>query len=143
MEQDLVAGAGLESWYKTGIRWIGGRWSRTGICWCRRVFAGPGLVVAGVFWCRKVVAGSGLMVAGVCWCRKVIYSGFEDNTIVFRHTNELRNSALTKHNNESSLFVAWNVVCSWCCKNVVFRLVGCLRRNGSARCCYGSVLLDV
>ena len=25
MEQDLVTGAGQDSWYKTGIRWIGGR----------------------------------------------------------------------------------------------------------------------
>ena len=66
-----------------------GRWFRNGIRWCRKVVAGPGLVVAGICWCRKVVAGSGLVVAGaelvaagnywcrkvaagVCWCRKVI-----------------------------------------------------------------------
>ena len=61
--QDLVTGAGLDSWYKTGIHWIGGRWFRTGICQCRKVFAGPELVVAGICWCRKVVAGSGLLVA--------------------------------------------------------------------------------
>ena len=41
----------------------GDRWSRTGICWCRKVVAGSGLVVASVYWCRKVVAGSGLVVA--------------------------------------------------------------------------------
>ena len=64
LEQDLVAGAGLDSWYKTGIRWIGVRWFRTGICWCRKVFTGPGLVVAGICWYRKLVAGSGLAVAG-------------------------------------------------------------------------------
>ena len=34
------------------------------------------------------------------------------NTIFFRHTNELRNFSLT-HNNESSLFAAWNIVCFW------------------------------
>ena len=53
-------------------------------------------------------------------------------TIVFRHTNELRNYALTTHNNESSLFAALNV---WfgAARLVVFRLVGCLRRNGLAR----------
>ena len=72
MEQDLVAGADVDSWYKLGIRWIGGRWFRTGICWCRKVFAGPELVVAGICWCRKVVAGSGLVVAGVCWHRKMV-----------------------------------------------------------------------
>ena len=72
LEQDLVARAGLDSWYKTGIRWIVGRWFRTGICWCRKVFTGPELVAAGVCWYRKVVVGSGLVVAGVCWCRKVV-----------------------------------------------------------------------
>ena len=78
LEQDLVAGAGLDSWYKTGIRWIGGCWCRTGIYWRRKVFAGSGLVVAGISWYRKVVAGSGLVVTGaelvtaeICWCRKV------------------------------------------------------------------------
>ena len=68
---------------------------------------------------------------------------FEDNTIVFRHTNELRNFALTTHN-ESSLFAALNI---WfvlgAARLVVFRLVGCLRRNGLARCWDGSVSLDV
>ena len=58
-----------------------GRWFRTGICLCRKVVAGSGLVVAGaelvasgICWCRKVVAGSGLVVAGaelmagsICW----------------------------------------------------------------------------
>ena len=41
--------------------------------------AGSGLVVAGVCWCRMVVAGSGLLVAGaelvvagICWCRKMV-----------------------------------------------------------------------
>ena len=64
LEQDLVAGAGLDSWYKTGSRWIGGRWFRTGICWCRKVVAGSGLVAACICWCRKAVAGSGLVAAG-------------------------------------------------------------------------------
>ena len=56
-----------------------GRCFRTGVCWCRKVVAGSGLVVAGaelvaagIYWYRKVIAGSGLVVAGVCWCRKVI-----------------------------------------------------------------------
>ena len=73
-EQNLVTGAGLDSRYQTGIRWIGGRWFRTGICWRRKVFAGPGLVVTGICWHRKVVTGSGLVVAGVCWGRKVVAS---------------------------------------------------------------------
>ena len=79
LEQDLVAGTGLDSWYKTGIRWIGGRWCRTSFCWCRKLVAGSGLVVAGaelvvagIRWCRKVIARSGLVVVGVCWCRKVV-----------------------------------------------------------------------
>ena len=59
--QDLVAGADLDCWYKTGIRWIGGSWFRTGICRCRKAFAGPELVVAGICWSRKVVTGSGLL----------------------------------------------------------------------------------
>ena len=42
--------------------------------------------------------------------------------MIFRHTNELRNFALT-HNNESSLFAALNMVCSWCCKTHGVRLV--------------------
>ena len=58
-EKDLVAGIGLDSWYKTSNRWIGGRWFRTGICWCSKVVAGSGLVAAGSCWRRKVVAGSG------------------------------------------------------------------------------------
>ena len=53
----------------------------------------------------------------------------------FKATNELRNFALTTHNNESSLFAALNI---WfvlgAARLVVFRLVGCLRRNGLARC---------
>ena len=64
LEQDLVAGAGLDSWYKTDSRWIGGRWCMTGICWRRKVVVGSGLVAAGGFWCRKVVACSGLVAAG-------------------------------------------------------------------------------
>ena len=88
----VIVGAGLNSWNKTYSldRWSlvkdwfplvqeDGRWSRTGICWCRKVVAASGLVVAGVCWCRKAVAGSGLVVAGaelvaagICWCMKVI-----------------------------------------------------------------------
>ena len=49
-----------------------GRWFRTGICWCRKMVAGSGLVVAGICWCSEVVAGIGLVVADVCWCRKVV-----------------------------------------------------------------------
>ena len=56
-----------------------GRWFRTGSCWCRKVVAGSGLVVAGaeqvvagICWCRKVVVGAGLVITGVCWCRKVV-----------------------------------------------------------------------
>ena len=64
MEQDLVTGAGLDSWYKTGSRWIGGRWFRIGICWCRKVVAGSGLIFAGCCWCWKVIAGAGLVDAG-------------------------------------------------------------------------------
>ena len=79
------------------------------------------------------------------------YSGFEKlvifpNTIFFRHTNELRNFALTTHNNESSFICSFEYVYSkapadWAihrfkcaARLVVFRLVGCLRRNGLARC---------
>ena len=56
LEQDLVTGVGLDSRYKTGIRWISGRWCRTGFCWCRKGVAGSGLVVAGA---ELVVAGAG------------------------------------------------------------------------------------
>ena len=56
-----------------------GHWFRTSICWCRKVVAGPRLVVAGICWCRKVVVGSRLVVVGaemvaadIYWCRKVI-----------------------------------------------------------------------
>ena len=41
-----IVGTGLDSWYKTGIRWIGGRWCRTGFCWCRKMVAGLGMVSA-------------------------------------------------------------------------------------------------
>ena len=47
LEQDLVARAGLDSWYKISIRWIDGRWCRTGFRWCRKMVAGLGLVSAG------------------------------------------------------------------------------------------------
>ena len=64
------------------------------------------------------------------------------NTIFFRHTNEWRNFALTTHNNESSLFAALNLWFAFgAVRLVVFRLVGCLRRNGLAACWDGSVLL--
>ena len=39
-----------------------GRSFRTGICWCRKVVAGSGLVVA----------GTELVAVGICWCKKVI-----------------------------------------------------------------------
>ena len=39
------------------------------------------------------------------------------NAIFFKaHRYELRDFSLTIHNNESSLFAALNMVCSWCCK---------------------------
>ena len=47
LEQDLVAGAGLDSWYKTSIRWIDGHWCRNVFRWCRKMVAGLGLVSAG------------------------------------------------------------------------------------------------
>ena len=50
---------GSSRWSRSGQLVQGGRWSRTGICWCRKVFAGPELVVAGVCWWRKVIAGAG------------------------------------------------------------------------------------
>ena len=47
------------------------------------------------------------------------------NAIFFKATNELRNSALTTHNSESSLFAALNI---WfvlgAVRLVMFRLVG-------------------
>ena len=64
-------------------------------------------------------------------------------TIVFRHTNELRDFALTTHKRKF-LFAALNI---WfvlgAARLVVVRLVGCLRWNGLAGCWDGSVLLDV
>ena len=64
---------------------IGYDCSRALACWCRKVVAGSGLVVAGICWCRKVVADAGptaagaelviastgrlLCRAGSCWCR--------------------------------------------------------------------------
>ena len=41
----------------------------------------------------------------------------------FGNTNELRNFALTTHNNESSLFAALNMVCFDAARLVEFRLV--------------------
>ena len=42
--------------------------------------------------------------------------------------------ALTTHNSENTLLAAlWRFVLG-AARLVVFRLVGCLRRNGSARC---------
>ena len=67
LEQDLVAGAGLDSWYKTGIRWIGGRRCRTSFCWCRKLVAGSGwylLVQESGRWFRT---GSCLCRTGSCW----------------------------------------------------------------------------
>ena len=59
---------------------------------------------------------------------------FSRTLYFFRHTNELRNSALTKHNNESSLFAALRWFVLGAARLAVFRLVGCLRRNGLAGC---------
>ena len=50
---------------------------------------------------------------------------------ILRHTNELWHYSLVTHNNESSLFAAWNMgLLLEAARLVVFRLVGCLRRNG-------------
>ena len=51
--------------------------------------------------------------------------------------------ALTTHNSENSLFAALRRFVLGAARLVVFRLVGCLRRNGLARCWDGSVSLDV
>ena len=51
--------------------------------------------------------------------------------------------ALTTHNSENTLFAALRRFVLGAARLVVFRLVGCLRRNGLARCCDGSVSLDV
>ena len=82
--QDLLAGAGLDSWCKTGSCWIGGHrcWTgsrcfRTGSCCCRKMVAGAGLTAAGAslvvrtggHWCRT---GSCYCRTGSCWCRKVV-----------------------------------------------------------------------
>ncbi len=56
------------------------------------------------------------------------------NAIFFKATNELRNSALTTHNNESFLFAALRQFVLGAARLVVVRLVGCLRRNGLAGC---------
>ena len=79
LEQDLVAGAGLESCYKTGSHWIGDCWCRNGICWCRKVVAGSGLVSAGSGrwsqvqdWYLLVQEGGCWFRTGSCWCKKVV-----------------------------------------------------------------------
>ena len=41
----------------------GGRWFRTGRCWCRKVVTGTGLVATFSCWCRRVVASAGLVAA--------------------------------------------------------------------------------
>ena len=50
---------------------------------------------------------------------------------------------LTTHNSENTLFAALKRFVLGAARLVVFRLVGCWRRNGLARCCDGSVSLDV
>ena len=83
LDQDLVAGAGLDSWYKADIRWIGGRWCRTGFHWCRSGRCWHLLVQesgrwfrTGSCWCRTgscwyllVQEGGRRCRAGSCWCR--------------------------------------------------------------------------
>ena len=41
---------------------------------------------------------------------------FPEHYRFYGNRNELRNYSLVTHNNESSLFAALNMVCSWCCK---------------------------
>ena len=72
LEEELVAGVGLDSWYKTGSRWIGGHLCRISICWCRKVVICSGLVAGGSCWYRKMDASSGQVAGGSYWCRKVI-----------------------------------------------------------------------
>ena len=65
------------------------------------------------------------------------------NTIFFRHTNELRNSALTKQQRKFFICSMEYGLLLEAARLVVFRLVGCLRRNGLAGCWDGSMLLDL
>ena len=61
----------------------------------------------------------------------------------FRHTNELWNSALTKQQRKFFICTMEYGLLLEAARLVVFRLVGCLRRNGLAGCWDGSVLLNV
>ena len=49
------------------------------------------------------------------YIKMYICGGFEYNTIVLGHTNELRDFALTTQQRKF-LFAALSMVCSWCCK---------------------------
>ena len=69
-------------------------------------------------------------------------NGYLFSTIFFKATNELRNFALTTHN-ECFYLQLWIWFVLGAARLVVFRLVGCLRRKGLARCWDASVLLDV
>ena len=94
-----------------------------------------------------------MVVCSVAWVRKrgylyCPYSGFGKfvnfpNTIVFRHTNELRNYSLTHTTTKVLYLQLWKWFVLGAARLVVFRVVGCLRRNGLAGCWDGSVLLDV
>ena len=65
---------------------------------------------------------------------RYIYSGFDDITIVFRHTNDLRNYSLYNTQQRKFLFAALRRFVLGAARLVVVRLVGCLRRNGLAGC---------
>ena len=91
-------------------------------------------------------------------------SYFPEHYRFYGNRNELRDFSLVTHNSENSLFFFFFFFFFFFSNNttqrkflfaalrrfvfgaarlVVFRLVGCLRRNGLARCCDGSVSLDV
>ena len=77
--QNLVAGAELDNWCKTGSRCIGGYCFRVGSCCCR---TGNCWCNTGSCWCREVVASVGLVPVGAgrwslvqegsCCCREVV-----------------------------------------------------------------------
>ena len=76
------------------------------------------------------------------------YSGCWGNllfswTLYFGHTNELRDYCFSNSQQRKFLFAALRRFVLGAARLVVFRLVGCLRRNGLARCWNDSVSLDV
>ena len=71
------------------------------------------------------------------------YGYFPEHYRFYGNRNELRDFSLVTHNNESFLFAALRRFLLGAARLVVVRLVGCLRRNGLARCWNGSVSLDM